>query len=392
MRIMTPAGIVIFCLMLLPVQAQESGTMAVVSGEVTRDHRPLLWKNRESDVRENEVAFFHGPRYDFIAIIDRNDTARVWMGLNTAGFAIVQTEALGLDSSATARNGQFIKQALGRCGRVDDLEGLLTAYADSSRACCANFASLDAFGSAALFEVILRQLVRLTPSDSTLGAPGVLVRTDFVLTGPGGSRGGVWKYQRARELLQIRARSGEIDVPFVLQSVARDLASEEVDPYPLPFTGIVGGAPQGFVPTRTTLNSSRTVSCAVIQGVRPGEDPRLATLWVILGEPVSGIALPLWPASGKIPEAYDGKDGSDLNQTLLRNRGRFYPKKSWPQHLDTSALLRGRRSWLTFMTEFENDVYSTTASVLQKWRRSRPDTREMAQLQYQFSRSLLRAL
>ena len=392
MRIMTPAGMFIFCLMLLPVQAQESGTMAVISGEVTRDHRPLLWKNRESGVRENEVAFFHGPRYDFFGIIDRNDTARVWMGLNTAGFALVHTEVLGQASSTTAQNGLFIKQALGRCGRVDDLEELLAAYADSSSACCANFAGLDAFGSTALFEVNLRRLARLTPSDSTLGAPGVLVRTDFVLTGPGGSRGGSWRYQRARELLQIRAQSRELDVPFVLQSVARDLASEEVDPYPLPFMGKVEDAPQGYVPTRTTLNNYRTVSCAVIQGVRPGEDPRLSTLWVILGEPVSGIALPLWPSSGEMPAAYDGKDGSDLNQTLLRNRERFYPKKSWPQHIDTSALLRGRRSWLTFMTEFENDVFSTTASALQKWRRSRPDTREMAQLQYQFARSLLRAL
>lgn len=392
MRHFLAVNLLMLCLFPPALQAGESGAIALVGAEATREGRPLLWKNRDSDNRECEVAYFRGARYDFIGVINRNDTARVWMGLNTAGFALVHAQAWDADSAKTARVGALIKEALGFCGRAQELGRLLALHAETSDCFPAAFACLDAFGGETLFEMGDKSLVRITPWDSSAAKPGFLVRSDFTLTGGAGTPQGAWRYQRAHQRLRAAAPAHQLDVPWLIKRVARDLASEEIDPWPLPFAGRLGDAPHGFIPTRSSLNGHRTVTCAVIQGVRPGENPRLATMWIIPGEPVCGIALPLWPASGEIPEAFDGKEGSELNQTLTRIRSRFYPKKEWPYHLNTEALTRGRRSWFDLVTTFEHEIETETAAALQRWRRSGVAPREMAELQKKFSRAVLRAL
>ena len=40
-------------------------TSAVISGKVTPDGRPLLWKNRDTDFPQNSVRYFSGGRYPF---------------------------------------------------------------------------------------------------------------------------------------------------------------------------------------------------------------------------------------------------------------------------------------------------------------------------------------
>ena len=42
----------------------------VISGKVTPDGRPLLWKHRDSDYLQNSVKFFKGEKYSFIAIVN----------------------------------------------------------------------------------------------------------------------------------------------------------------------------------------------------------------------------------------------------------------------------------------------------------------------------------
>lgn len=45
-------------------------TSAVVSGKVTPDGRPLLWKNRDTDYLRNHVAYIKGEKYNFIADVN----------------------------------------------------------------------------------------------------------------------------------------------------------------------------------------------------------------------------------------------------------------------------------------------------------------------------------
>lgn len=43
-------------------------TIAVVSGSVPIDGKPLLWKNRDVTEQNNVVQYFYGEKYSFIGI------------------------------------------------------------------------------------------------------------------------------------------------------------------------------------------------------------------------------------------------------------------------------------------------------------------------------------
>ncbi len=372
--------------------AQEECTVAVISGTATADGRPLLWKNRDSSTRENAAHFFHGPRYDFIGVINSGDTTQVWMGMNTAGFALMNSESMDQDGDSADTEGYFMKQALGCCARVEELDALLRQTALTGRGTRANFGCIDAFGGAAFFEAGNFRHTRFTPQDSGLAPAGLLVRANFSMTGKGDEGYGVWRYHRARSLLAGRLATGRIDLPFLLDRVVRDLTSDELDPNPLPFTGTLPGAPQGFIPTQNTINRHRTVSCAIFQGVKPGEDPALATMWLLLGEPVAAVALPLWPASGQVPWGFDGPRGSRLNQDFTRLHARLYPEKALASYLDTQRLAGGRRPWQTLRKELEAEVLASVARAMGEWRRKRPQGAAQADLQEKLTRRIQRAL
>ena len=56
-----------------------------------------------------------------------------------------------------------------------------------------------------------------------------------------------------------------------------------------------------YVYTQQTIDRGSTASAVVIHGVEAGGSANDATMWVILGEPVCGIAVPLWVEAGEMP-------------------------------------------------------------------------------------------
>ena len=70
-------------------------TSAVISGKVTPDGRPLLWKNRDTDFPQNSVRYFSGGRYPFVAVVNsvEDNPTDVWIGTNAAGFSIMNTQS-----------------------------------------------------------------------------------------------------------------------------------------------------------------------------------------------------------------------------------------------------------------------------------------------------------
>ena len=75
--ILCAAAIVWFA---IPVQACTS---AVVSGKVTPDGRPLLWKNRDTDFMQNHIDYVKGEKYNFIAVVNSANAylKEAWMGI-----------------------------------------------------------------------------------------------------------------------------------------------------------------------------------------------------------------------------------------------------------------------------------------------------------------------
>ena len=74
-------------------------TSAVISGKVTPDGRPLLWKNRDTDFPQNSVRYFSGECYPFVAVVNsvEDNPTDVWIGTNAAGFSIMNTQSFDFE-------------------------------------------------------------------------------------------------------------------------------------------------------------------------------------------------------------------------------------------------------------------------------------------------------
>ena len=173
---MVKHGLLFLGILASVVQGYEGCTVAVISAQATVDGRPLLWKNRDSSFRENEVAFFRGVRHDFLGVINAGDTTQVWMGVNTAGLAIMNAESMDQPGDSADTEGFFMKQVLAECGRLQDVETLLRQTNLLGRGTRANFGCIDAFGGAALYETGNRSFVCFDVNDPLIAPDGFLVR------------------------------------------------------------------------------------------------------------------------------------------------------------------------------------------------------------------------
>lgn len=366
------------CLVPLLSSGQEECTVAVVSGKATQDGRPLLWKNRDTSFLDNEVAYFADGRYSYIGIINAGDRTQVWMGVNAAGFAIMNAESQDLEGDTLDAEGFFMKQALMECATAADFEQLLRRTNDIGRETKANFGVIDATGAAVIFETGNHTFTKFDANDAKTAPLGFIVRANFAMTAMDTTKSyGQVRYRRANQLLEPLARQKHVSYQSILRFIARDLANEKTDPYPLPFAGQEDDHPPGFLRTYHSINRFRTASCAVFHGILPTEQPLLTTMWVILGEPVCGVAVPLWVAAGATPAAMDGDSIASLNQSIQQLEARAYPDTSRKQYISTSMLLNHRKQGLLpDLFKLEDQIFRTTDKKMRQWRQQFPSAME----------------
>ena len=98
-------------------QPSSACTSVIVSGRVTKDGRPLIYKNRDTKSLSNMTIVVQGPRYRYLGLVNAKDTApvNVWGGHNEVGFAIVNTAAYNLNGNGgdTDGDGILMRKALG---------------------------------------------------------------------------------------------------------------------------------------------------------------------------------------------------------------------------------------------------------------------------------------
>ena len=352
------------------VSAQEECTVAVVSGKATVDGRPLLWKNRDTSNLDNEVAYYADGKYSYIGVINTGDRTQVWMGVNSAGFAIMNSESQDLEGDTLDAEGYFMKQALMECATADDFEQLLLKTNEPGRETKANFGVIDATGAAVFFETGNHTFTKFDANDPKVAPLGFIVRANFAMTAIDTSKSyGQVRYKRANVLFEKFVLQKTLSHQVILRDIARDLANEITNPYPLPFAGQENDKPVGFIRTYHSINRFRTASCAVFHGVLPDENPLLTTMWVILGEPVCGVAVPLWVSAGTAPIPLAGEPNSLLNDLIQTIEKKVYPDTSIIRYIDTSLLVNRKGSGLykkLFSVEDKN--FKRTSRQLKKWR------------------------
>ncbi len=350
-------------------EAQECTTL-VASGAATEGGGPLLWKNRDTDQVSNKVIFVKDQPYSFLALVNAEDTSgrMAWAGLNSIGFAISNSVAYNLpqeDGEEADLEGIIMADALRTCATVADFERYITRSLGPNLGSRANFLVIDAQGGASIFEVHNHGYRQFDAQDAP---EKYLVNTNFSRSGPANQGAGYLRFDRASTLFR-GITAGTLSHEFVLQMVARDLGHALLKhPERGEWKKLPPDSPS-WIHANYTINRASTASAVVFRGVKPGDDPRTATMWVILGEPVTSIAVPLWVAAGPPPEPlWQGRDAPIVQEALrLKEALRPLRSRERKEYIDLTRLDNSAGTgWLPRLLSVESDLLRQTEDLLKR--------------------------
>lgn len=278
-------------------------TSAIVSGKLTANGRPLLWKNRDTNDQNNRVKRFaaHKGCYEFVALFDardKRDTA-AWIGYNEKGFAIMNTASYNLNNDKVKemdKEGVVMRMALERCATVDEFEQLLKSI-PQPRGVEANFGVIDADGNGAYFETGNYTLVKYDLKDAP---DGILMRTNYSYSVRVDDGAGYVREANEKKLLAPHIMRHDFTPAVFTEEVSRTFYHSVLDK---DFTNsdTEWVVDQDFIPRRISTATT------VIEGVLPGENPLLTTMWMGLGYPPCAEIFPVWLWENGVPECLVGK-------------------------------------------------------------------------------------
>lgn len=141
-------------------------TSVIVSGRVTPDGRPYIFKNRDTPNVDNLEMVVQGRGYTFLATMAAQDSlaSNIWAGHNEKGFAIFDTDAYNLNGKSelqeshpakwyeTHGEGWLMRCALETCASLRDFEHMLDSL-PRPLYCNGNIACMDGDGNVAYYEV-----------------------------------------------------------------------------------------------------------------------------------------------------------------------------------------------------------------------------------------------
>ena len=361
------AGIIVLAA-LGRANAGEECTTAIITGEATVDGAPILWKNRDTEALSNKVVFVNEKPFSYLGVVNAQAPSGriVWGGLNQAGFAIINSVAYNLPQKSGEREdgeGLLIADALRTCATVDDFESFVRKNLGPDLGAKTNFGVMDARGGSAIFEVHNHGYNRLNTCES---AGKFLLNTNFSRSGIPDQGAGYLRFDREQGLFGALP-AGQISLEFILQTAARDLGHPLLQYLPSSQWKDLPEDQPYWVHANYTINRVSTASVLVIQGVRPGEDPKKAVLWVILGEPVCSIAVPLWVAAGDTPaevregdEASISREAARLKDVLRPLKGRDRREYANVTRLDN----RAGSGWLPANLQLERQLLQEAQALL----------------------------
>lgn len=273
--------ILIFSLMAISYASAMACTSAIISGSLTRDGRPILWKNRDTSHFVNYVASKQATdsTHAYVALYNSEDTEarEAWIGYNDAGFAIMNTASYNLQHPADDwkdREGLIMSEALARCATVDDFRDLLLSL-PKPLGVEANFGVIDAYGNGGFFETddlnfTFYQLDNENP---------IIIRTNFSVSGGEGGLGQV-RYVNACTLLAPHIINGNITPELLTDHLSRSF-------YYSPDCTDKSTAPtvvdKDFIPRRSTSAS------IAIEGVGTPDEAGEMVMWTLMGYPPCGV-------------------------------------------------------------------------------------------------------
>lgn len=371
--------IALSCLLWITSLSASACTSVIVSGKATTDGRPLLFKNRDTGTLENRMLVVHGQRFRYVGLVNTADTLAesVWGGHNEAGFAIINTAAYNLngDEGDTEGDGILIRKALSLCATVEDFETLLDTIA-KPRQVNSNFGVLDAHGCCAYYETGHYKYVKFDVNDPSVAPDGYLMRTNFGTTGNHLLDQGVERYCAITDYMTAAAGEGKIDATRLLTGIPRYFTHGLTKWKMEDFMPATEHDTQMF-PISDYITRYSTASTILVQGVLPHEKPENTVSWVIIGSPMTAVAVPaLLLPSEKLPKMLgdDGTGRAQLNTLSLTLKERIFSlqRGNTKAYIDLSKLMnRAQTGTVQRLRPVEQEVVKKGVENIEKLRKKR---------------------
>ena len=358
--------------------SQYPCTTAVVSGKATADGRPLLLKNRDSDVLQNKLVYFFEGKFKFIGLVNSTDkeNKEVWGGFNEAGFGIMNSASYNLKINDTTKlsdqEGKIMKLALESCKTLSDFESLLKNL-PKPLGVEANFGVIDAEGGAAYYEVNNFTFIKYDVNDPNVAPNGYLIRTNFSFAGSENKGYGYIRYETESELFEDKIKNGKITYGFLINDVPRCLIHSFTE------TDLTKNLPDEsenkYVFFRDYIPRYSTAAAIVIQGVKKNELPEFTTMWTILGFPLTSVIVPVWITdNGSLPKILiaDKTGNAPLCDFALGLKNIIFPAQNDAKenYLILSALLNNNKTGIRQkLIPIEDEVMKNAIEKLSHWRK-----------------------
>lgn len=369
---------IILLLLLVAVRATAC-TSFVISGRITKDGRPMIFKNRDTPELNNHLVVKHGERFTFVAVADDKDkeVENVWQGYNERGFALVETDAYNLnghEQSKVSHDGSVLRRALEVCETLEDFETLLDTlpkplYMNS------NIGVIDAQGGAAYYEVGNKGYVKYDANDPKVAPQGYLLRTNFGMSGDRSMDQGIERYLAISDIILRDVFSGELEAADLIRSIPRNLR------HGLTHIDLRDYEPatdeeQVMVHFTDYIPRYLTASSTLIQGVKAGEDPSHLVAWNFIGSPLTTVAVPLM-GTDHLPkvELGDENNHSLLCQQGLKRKEKLFPyvKGNGRNYMDLAQLINKQGTGiLQRVMRQENEIFAKALPVIDAVRNDEP--------------------
>jgi hypothetical protein len=365
-------------------------TTVILSGKATKDGRPLMWKNSDTENLNHSLIYSDKNGFPYLGIARNTATneerASIWIGTNSEGFSIMNTLSYNLTEQRVAsNNGSLMRKALSVCRNVPDFINFLDTLSRPLNV-EANFGVIDAEGNAAYFETDVDGYRMLDVNDPAVAPNGCLVYTNFSYTGFYDKGEGYIRYQSAWRQVSKQLPSKDFSPRWIFNNLSRcyyhslidvDYTSEEA-------MNLFGS----YIYDSDLIARKSTASATVIQGVKKGENPALTTLWAALGYPPCSVAMPAWVAAGRDNPSLlmraDGEYNSKICDMALALKATLYDveRGHGENYIHFSKVFNAEGTgYMQQLAPIEDRIFEMTNPLIDKWRQAgRPDVAEIKTL------------
>jgi hypothetical protein len=342
-------------------------TTFIITGKHTTDGKPILFKNRDTDEKQNSLVFFNDGLFKYIALVDGTEEWKkmVWGGYNETGFAIINSAAynnnIGDTSKLKDQEGVIMKLALQTCRSLKDFERLLESL-PKPMGLDANFGVIDAFGGAAYYETGNYNFTKFDANDPSIAPEGILVRTNYSTRSDLTKGYGFCRYNTAVSTLSTAATQKKICPQFLFNNISRNLT------HSLTKTDLWDELPKernvpefkffiDYIPRESTA------SAIMIVGAKDPDHTKDAMIWTILGFPLTSVAIPTWISGGSnLPKAVtmDDKLNSPICSAALKFKKECFPityDKGW-NYINLSVVINEQNSgYMQLLKPIEDEIF-----------------------------------